>query len=77
MHAHRGQPVPDRRPDPVSRSRASQAQRWQERAVTYPRSAPGPPDGCRPLRGGEAGQQVEDLVPALDLGTYVQSAGQV
>jgi hypothetical protein len=77
MHAHRGQAVADRRPDPVRRFRASQAQRWQQRAVTYPRSVPGPPDGSRALRGGEARQQVEDLVPALDFGTHVQSAGQV
>jgi len=77
MHAHRREAVPDGGPDPVRRQRARHAERRKAGAVTHPGGIPGPPDGCLPLRRGQAGQQVEDRVPALDIDAHVQPARQV
>jgi hypothetical protein len=77
VHAHRGEPVPDGRRNPVRGNRARQAERWQRRAVADPGSAPGPPDGCFPLGGGEPGQQEKNGVLTPDLGAQVQAGRQV
>jgi hypothetical protein len=77
MHAHRGEPVPDGRRDPVRGNRARQAGRWQRRAVADPGGAPGPPEGGLPLCRGEPGQQEKNCVLPPDLGAQVQPGRQV
>jgi hypothetical protein len=77
MRAHRARPVPDGGPEPVGHDGTGEPGRGHLRAAPHPGAAAHPAQRRAPLRRGKPGQQVDDGMPALVIGAYVQPIRQV